>query len=91
MKKLFFLTLLLLFSNSLLFAQIGINTDNSQPDPSAMLDVKFNRQGSSYSRMTVQQPKLISNPAEGLMIYCTDCGASGNPSIWIYAGGTGIH
>jgi hypothetical protein len=88
MKKLFFLTLLLLFSNSLLFAQIGINTDNSQPDPSAMLDVKSTAKGVLIPRMTVQQRNSISNPAEGLMIYCTDCGASGNPSIWIYAGGT---
>jgi len=45
MKKLsFFIALLLLFS-SVLFAQMGINTDNSLPDPSAMLDVKSTSKG----------------------------------------------
>jgi len=71
MKKLFFLTLLLLFSNGLLFAQIGINTDNSQPDPSAMLDVKSTTTGALIPRMTQTQIILISNPANGLVVFCT--------------------
>jgi hypothetical protein len=71
MKKLSFLTLLLLFSNSLLFAQIGINTDNSQPDPSAMLDVKSTTTGALIPRMTQTQIILISNPANGLVVFCT--------------------
>jgi hypothetical protein len=71
MKKLSFLTLLLLFSNGLLFAQIGINTDNSQPDPSAMLDVKSTTTGALIPRMTQTQIILISNPANGLVVFCT--------------------
>jgi hypothetical protein len=71
MKKLSFLTLLVLFSNCLLFAQIGINTDNSAPDPSAMLDVKSTTTGALIPRMTQTQIILISNPANGLVVFCT--------------------
>ena len=39
MKKLFFLFYLVIFSNGMLVAQVSINTDNSAPDGSAMLDI----------------------------------------------------
>jgi uncharacterized protein (TIGR02145 family) len=71
MKKISFLiALLLLFSNAI-FAQMGINTDNSAPDPSAMLDVKSTTKGLLIPRMTLTERDAISNPATGLLIFCT--------------------
>jgi uncharacterized protein (TIGR02145 family) len=58
-------------------AQVGINTDQSEPDPSAGLDVKFHNKGVLLPRMTLQQRNDIPNPAEGLMVYCTNCGRLG--------------
>jgi len=81
MKKLYFIITLLFFSNAM-FAQVGINTDNSTPDPSAMLDVKSTTSGMLVPRMTVDQRNAIVSPAEGLMVYCTDCGANGSLSVF---------
>ena len=53
-------------------AQISVNTDGSQPDNSAMLDVKSTAKGMLVPRMTVAQRNGISNPARGLIIFCTD-------------------
>jgi uncharacterized protein (TIGR02145 family) len=72
MKKLsFFIVLLLLFSN-VSFAQMGINTDNSLPDSSAMLDVKSTSKGFLPPRLNIMQRNAIVSPAEGLVIYNTD-------------------
>jgi hypothetical protein len=74
MKKLqliVFLGLMFIFSRS--FAQgVGINSDESDPDPSAILDVKSTNQGMLVPRMSVIEAYAISNPAEGLLIYATD-------------------
>lgn len=76
MKKSIFVLLILAFFNSS-FAQVGINTDNSAPDPSSMLDVKSTDKGVVLPRMTLQQRNSIQNPTEGLMVYCTNCGRMG--------------
>ena len=73
-------------------AQVGINTDQSEPDPSAMLDVKSTSKGVLLPRMTFQELNAISNPADGLMVLCTNCtdplgSAYGNPVIYIYFSG----
>jgi hypothetical protein len=49
-----------------------MNTDGSQPDNSAMLDVKSTTKGMLAPRMTIAQRDAISNPAKGLMVFCTD-------------------
>ncbi len=54
------------------YAQIGINSDNSAPDPSAMLDVKSTSQGFLTPRMTQAERNTIANPATGLLIYQMD-------------------
>ncbi|MEI7725875.1 MAG: hypothetical protein WCK09_12270 [Bacteroidota bacterium] len=61
-----------------LIAQVGINADNSLPNASAMLDVKSVNKGLLPPRMTHAQLSTIVNPANGLIIYCTDCSNSGN-------------
>ena len=82
MKKIFFFIAILLLSCSALFAQVSINNDNSSPDPSAGLDVKFNNKGLLLPRMTRVQRNAISNPANGLMVFCTNCGTNGSLSIF---------
>jgi len=71
MKKSFFLTALILLLNGAIFAQVGINSDNSTPDPSAGLDVKFTNKGFLPPRLTTTQMNAISSPAAGLMVYNT--------------------
>ncbi|MHC1731103.1 MAG: FISUMP domain-containing protein [Bacteroidales bacterium] len=63
------------------FAQVSISPDNTGPDPSAMLDVKSSAMGVLIPRMTHAQLAAIPDPAEGLMVFCTDFG-SGSLSIF---------
>jgi hypothetical protein len=84
MKKLAsFIVLLLLISN-LSFAQVGISTDNSEPNNSAMLDVKSSSKGFLPPRMTQAERNAIASPATGLMIFQTD-----NTSGYYCYNGTG--
>jgi len=66
------LFLFLLFSSYLLFSQVSINADGSQPDNSAMLQVKSTTKGFLPPLMTTAQRDAIENPAEGLTIYNID-------------------
>jgi uncharacterized protein (TIGR02145 family) len=68
-------------------AQVGINTDNSAPDPSAILDVKSSNKGFLLPRMTHVQINSIANPVNGLFVYCTDCGINGNGGFLGYNNG----
>ena len=54
------------------FAQVGINSDNSTPNESAMLDIKSSDKGILIPRMTEAQKSNISNPAMGLLVFQTD-------------------
>jgi hypothetical protein len=71
MKKLFYFIACLLLFSSELFAQVSINTDGTQSDPSAGLDVKFNNKGMLIPRMTQAEIEAIASPANGLMVFCT--------------------
>jgi uncharacterized protein (TIGR02145 family) len=71
MKNLSLFIVMLLLNGSLLFSQVGINTDNSPPDPSAMLDVKSNLHGMLIPRMTTVERNAIATPAVSLMIFNT--------------------
>ncbi len=68
-------------------AQVGINTQN--PDLSAALDISSTTQGFLPPRLTYDEMKAISNPAQGLIVYCTDCmGPQGtiiifNGEVWV--------
>jgi len=79
MKKLSILIVLLLLFSSVLFAQVGINSDNSAPDASAMLDVKSTTKGLLIPRMTQAQIGAIQNPSNGLIAFCTT-----NSKLYIY-------
>jgi len=56
-----------------LTAQVGINSDGSLPDSSAMFDIESTDKGVLLPRMTQAQRDAISNPETGLIIYCIDC------------------
>ena len=83
MKKLYFLMVLFLFISRPTFAQISINNDGTQPDGSAMLEVKSDHSGLLPPRMTHSAMNGISSPANGLVVYCSDC-----PGLYIYLNGT---
>jgi len=91
MKKLtcfFGLWVLLAFAVS---AQVGINTDGSQPDNSAQLDVKSTTKGFLPPRMTTTQRDAIISPARGLVVYNLDCDDFQyfNGATWIPLGNSG--
>ena len=72
-----------------LSAQVSVNADGAIPDNSAMLDVKSTTKGMLVPRMTAAQRDAISNPAKGLLIFCTDnnyyYSNKGNPGspVWV--------
>lgn len=74
MKKLSLFIALLVTCSSTLFAQVGINADNSAPDPSAMLDVNSSHKGLLPPRLALVSTNLpdpIISPAAGLLVYNT--------------------
>jgi hypothetical protein len=91
MKKIYRLFVVLgftlLVSGVSVFSQVGINTDGTQPNPSAGLDVKFTDKGFLPPRMTHAQLDAISNPANGLVVYCTDCGSNGLGALSMFMTG----
>lgn len=50
---------------------VGIGT--TTPNASAQLDLSTTTRGFLPPRMTATQMNLISSPAEGLVVYCTNC------------------
>ncbi|MDD2964015.1 MAG: tail fiber protein [Bacteroidales bacterium] len=108
MKNFFFPLLLVvwMFSASGLAQNVGINSDGSTPNASAMLDVKSTNSGILIPRMTATQKGGISSPATGLLVYQTDGAAgfyyytgsawtmlgtgSGNGTVTSVATGTGL-
>jgi hypothetical protein len=73
-------SVILIFSNLQITAQVGINAGNMQPDPSAMLDVSSTTRGALLPRMTQSQISAISNPANGLQVFCLT-----DSKMYIYA------
>jgi hypothetical protein len=71
MKNVTLLIALLLFLSKAMIAQVAVNTDGTSPDASSMLDVKSTAKGILVPRMTITQRDAISNPATGLLIFCT--------------------
>ncbi len=82
MKKGCFLSLLILNFFVAYTQSVGINTDASLPNASAMLDVKSSTKGMLMPRMLQAQRNLIPSPAAGLMVYQTD----NTPGYYYYNG-----
>jgi len=87
MKKVLFLTFMLLVNSSLLISQVSVSPDGSPPDSSAMFDVQSTDKGVVIPRMTFEQRNLIQSPVEGLMVYCTNCNIDGTGVLNIFQGG----
>lgn len=81
------LTLLIALFGFLSYSQgVAINSDASNPDASAILDVKSTSKGVLISRMTQTQRNAITSPATGLLIYQTD----NTPGFYYYNGSTWV-
>lgn len=53
------------------YAQVSITPDHSQPDRSAMLDIKSSSKGLLVPRLTQEQIQTITNPVNSLLVFCT--------------------
>ncbi|MFZ4521934.1 MAG: hypothetical protein ACOYNC_09520 [Bacteroidales bacterium] len=69
MKNYIISLMLFLLAGIVSYAQVGISTDNSAPDNSAMLDVQSTSKGLLIPRMTTVERDAIASPADGLMIF----------------------
>jgi len=86
MKHILFLMVLVIMATSIANAQVGINADNSSPDPSAMLDVKSTSKGLLPPRMTMAQRDAIATPLPGMIIWCSNCGCGASGELLVYNG-----
>jgi len=67
------------------FGQVGIGT--SMPNASSTLELNSTSKGFLPPRMSLSQRDMIASPAEGLVIWCNNCGVYGqlqtfNGIIW---------
>jgi hypothetical protein len=85
MKKIFTL-LTFVISMTTIAQSVSINSDGSEADPSAILDVKSTTKGFLAPRMTKVQRNAIASPAAGLQIWCSDCSSLGLGEIQNYNG-----
>ena len=70
-NELFYIVLTFIVFNVVGYAQVGIGTNS--PDASASLQIFSTNRGFLPPVMTQVQRDAIVNPAEGLMLYCSDC------------------
>ena len=61
-------------------AQVGIGT--TTPHVSAILDLTSTSKGLLPPSLTYTQKNAISTPVAGLMIWCTDCGSTGQMQVY---------
>ena len=79
MKNIFTLFATFLLSVST-FAQVGINNEN--PDASAALDITSTTGGLLPPRMSETNRDEIPSAVAGLLIWCSDCGISGQLQVF---------
>ncbi|MCI4669830.1 MAG: hypothetical protein MRZ79_16970 [Bacteroidia bacterium] len=83
---------LLLWNSNTSMAQLAINTDGSNPNSSAMLDIKSSSKGILIPRMSETERANIINPANGLMVFDTTHNSFWffNGSLWMEVGKDGL-
>ena len=86
MKHFYLFMILLITATSTANGQVGINDDNSAPDPSAMLDVKSTSKGLLPPRMTMAQRDAMSVPLAGMIVWCSNCGCEASGELQVYNG-----
>jgi hypothetical protein len=82
MKKTLLLLTAMLFAAGAFAQSVGINSDGSAPNSSAMLDVSSTSKGFLPPRMTQVQRNAISSPVAGLIVWCSNCGVSGELQVY---------
>ena len=82
MYKITIFFLIIIFNCNLSFSQIAINGTGAAPHPSARLDITSLNKGVLFPRLTMAQRDAIVSPANGLMIFCINCGSDGALSIY---------
>ena len=65
--------------------KVGIGT--TVPDNSALMELSSSSKGFLPPRMTFADRQAINNPADGLLVYCTNCGSTGSGAVSIYMNG----
>ncbi len=68
---------ILMIASYSLTAQVAITPGGGSADASALLDLQSTDKGFLPPRMTSAQMGAITSPAEGLIVYCTDCSPKG--------------
>jgi hypothetical protein len=86
MKNVFMFIFTLLISFNFFSQGVSINNDGTNPDNSAILDVKSTSKGILIPRMTQTQRNGIISPVNGLMIYQTD----NTPGFYYYNGSSWV-
>ena len=61
---------------------VAINSDGAAPNNSSILDVSSATKGFLPPRMTNAQKTAIASPATGLIVWCSNCGSSGELQIF---------
>jgi hypothetical protein len=67
--------------------RIGLETSSETATPTAALEIASTNQGFLPPRMTAAERDDIEFPADGLIIFCTNCGPVGQPQFssgWIW-------
>ena len=87
-KKILLFSFILFSFSFIMTAQNNVGINTTTPNASAALDVQSTTQGLLPPRMTALQRDSIINPANGLVVFCTDCGpVSVGGELQIYSGG----
>lgn len=81
---------LLIMLISPVFSQVSINQSGNPPHQAAMLDVQSNAGGFLPPRLSQEQMSAITNPPDGLIIFCNDCGMNGSGAFMGVIGGIWI-
>lgn len=63
-------------------AQVSVGTPSANSTSSSQLEIVSNLKGFLPPRMTQQQRNAIVNPAQGLMVYCSNCGSVGENQVF---------
>jgi hypothetical protein len=66
------LFLCLFAASERIYAQVAIIEDGSPPDSSAIFQLESDSMGFIFPRLSMEQIEAIENPAEGLVVYCTN-------------------
>ena len=74
--------------NDIYFNTGSVVIGSATPDNSAALDVKSTEKGFLPPRMSKLQRDQITDPAEGLIVYCNDCGINGAKALTIFTNGS---